>query len=352
MDRILPRRSAVVLASGAVALLVLLAIGTMLLRGRSVLPGLEVAGNSSRLAREIQGALDSAEGAGRLSGRRELDAWHLKILDRVDKQFLEHHLGYGAKWMTTARYLWTATVSGTDKAITEQLEAQERLFKDTVTSEEELRTELTAIARNMAMAFADALDAGLADIARQHQMTDAEINAYLVDVEVPEIAIGVPAAEDAQRIRRRFRFVERLLRVADRMIPRAIDVLSAPTGLELIHGASKEAAAVGSKAALKSAAHKAALGGAKAASAKTAAATAAKAGGVVVGGPFALVAIAGIVAWEWWDHSTSVAVQKPRLLRQIDEAFAAYETALLDADGQLGNILVQMTEIVRMRAVR
>jgi hypothetical protein len=66
------------------------------------------------------------------------------------------------------------------------------------------------------------------------------------------------------------------------MIPRAIDVLSAPTGLELIHGASKEAAAVGSKAALKSAAHKAALGGAKAASAKTAAATAAKAAAVPI----------------------------------------------------------------------
>lgn len=351
MDSPLRRRRDVVLSFGAVAV-VLLGTATALLGGWSLRPLLQVAGlQALLLQRDLQGALDKAEGAGRLSGRRELDAWHAKILDRVDKHFLEQHLSFTAKWMATARYLWTSTVAGSDKAFNEQLEAQERSFRQTVASEDELRAELTAMAQKMAAAFADALDAELGDIARQHGMTDAEIDAHLSGIEAPTMVISAPSiADEARRIRWRFSAVKLALNIAQDAIPKAINVLSAPLSLTAIQSAAKEAA--GTKGALKVAAHKAALTGAKATGGKTATAAAAKVGGAIAGGPFVLVAIAGVIAWEWWDHRKSVAEQKPILLQQIGEGLAAYETALLDADGQLGSVLVQMKQAVRRAAVQ
>jgi hypothetical protein len=70
----------------------------------------------------------------------------------------------------------------------------------------------------------------------------------------------------------------------------------------------------------------------------------AKTGSVLLGGPFAVVVVAGVVTWEWWDHSKDMAERKPKLLNEIDEAFRTYERALLRPDGHLGAIIRHMRD--------
>jgi hypothetical protein len=86
--------------AGVAAAAVLSVTACLLGPGSIPRPGLR----STQLAQEINDALDKAEAAARLSGRRELDAWHAKPMERVDQLFLEQHLSSASKWMTVARY--------------------------------------------------------------------------------------------------------------------------------------------------------------------------------------------------------------------------------------------------------
>lgn len=221
-----------------------------------------------------------------------------------------------------------------------------------MTSDEELRADLIAIAQKMAAAFADALDAGLADIAHRYEMTDAELDGRLPGIEIAMMAVDTPSAgSEVWRIRP-FQIGQVSAERGQSSHSDRYQCAFTHFGFASIQSVGKRSSHPWGQGALKAAAHKSAIAGAKAAGAKAATAAAVKTGEALAGGPFVLAAIAGVVVWEWWDHTKSVAEQKPTLLRQIDEGFAAYEAALLDVDGQLGSILMQMGETVRARAVQ
>jgi hypothetical protein len=51
------------------------------------------------------------------------------------------------------------------------------------------------------------------------------------------------------------------------------------------------------------------------------------------------VALAGLVAWEIWDHKTTVAENRPLLRNNIDQFLRLYETSLVEPHGMIGGIL-------------
>jgi hypothetical protein len=51
------------------------------------------------------------------------------------------------------------------------------------------------------------------------------------------------------------------------------------------------------------------------------------------------VALAGLVAWEIWDHQSTVAENRPLLRNNIDHFLQLYEAGLVEPDGMIGGIL-------------
>jgi hypothetical protein len=58
-------------------------------------------------------------------------------------------------------------------------------------------------------------------------------------------------------------------------------------------------------------------------------------GGAATGG----LVLAAVVAWEAWDHTRTVAENKPLLRRNIDDLLRHYEAELVEPHGMMGGIL-------------
>jgi hypothetical protein len=296
--------------------------------------------------RETQSGLAVAEVAAIAVGRRELGIWHAAVLEKVDRDFLDQHLSLSNKWSSTARYLWTWALSDSDTAVAEQIERQNKHFQETVLSDNQLLEDMKRIANKMAFTFCDSFDRQLAEIAAQYKLTDAELERGLIKLPYLNWINILPDGGYTKITSSRYKITSRSLNAAWSNAVLALNGLRAFTTADLVYslGAKEAATGVANQTtkqtmhqAAKAAAQRAAAAGARVGAAKVGTATAAKAGGILLGGPFTILVISGAVAWEWWDHSKSVAEQKPRLLQDIDRSFSTYESQLLEPDGHLGS---------------
>jgi len=304
--------------------------------------------NWSCISHEVQESLIAAENAAIVTGRRELDDWHSAIMAKVERDFLEEHLSFLNKWASLGIYWRDRIWRDADTATRAAFERQNELFRRTVVSDDELKGFTQTVAEKMVSGFAEVLDTRLTGTAQRYRLSVNELDQHILDaLNTAPIDVGDISAKDAHRIHYRFELIKRRLKQAQPLIAAALHQMSGFTGIELIHGTTaKEGAAM----ATKHVAHKAA---AKAAAAKLGTATVAKVGSALAGGPFVLVALGGVVAWEAWDHKTEKEKRKPELLNQIGGAFLTYEASLLEPTGPLGGIIRQMrSEIATALASR
>lgn len=304
------------------------------------------------VSREVADALTITESAAIAVGRQKLDAWHDKIKTRVDQDFLDEHLSLLNQWWSTGRYIWTRIRGGEEAALLQQLEDQNKRFQERVLSDDEFKADMGAVAKEMTESFMAALDARLGKIGERYHLSVAELDARLLDAPNPDL---IDVVEDPTgRIHLRFRIVKKGLQTAQPFITSALTGLNNLSGARLISGipagVSKEAPKEGAKKLADHAGHHTAHHVVKHVAHHAARVVVTKAGATLLGGPFALVALSGALAWEWWDFKEAVAKQKPQLLQQIEDAFRVYEVAMLRPNGHLGSVIRRLRDEIGREA--
>jgi hypothetical protein len=310
------------------------------LRGRLPPPMIEQpvvqAVDWTRIAPEIRAAVEQAQTEGLQHARAELESLHAEMMNKVDGSLLDWYFGYwtqqrlGMTYAYEAGKTWLAGfVTETDpdaaqKALQEEIA---RAFELRVMPGPMLEERLRTIAQGSVAVFVRSLEERLRDIPERYKVPPAQWDRYL-----DGITFMIGGTE------------------GNRSVPVTLKALS--TGV-ILSGVSLSAAlapyvtaqftqnlalagaAQSSRVLAGSVGRRAATTLSRQAAARGLAAGAGSWGGAVTGG----VALVALVAWEAWDHKSTVAENRPLLRGNIDRYLQAYEDALLQPQGMIGSIL-------------
>jgi hypothetical protein len=290
----------------------------------------------SRLAPEVRQAVEKARTDGVQHARAELERLHAEMMRKVDSSLLDWYFGYwtqqrlGLTYAYTSGKTWLAGfVTNTDP------EAASKTLQGEIAREFELRVmpgpileqHLQRIAQQSVTAFVQSLQGHLQDIPKRYQVPPAQWEEYL-----ERITFMISGTE------------------ASRSIPLTLKALSAGVVLSgvsvtatlapyvtaqfaqnmAVAGASRASGALAG-----SVGRRAATTLSRQAAARGLATGAGSWGGALTGG----VALVALVAWEAWDHKSTVAENRPLLRNNIDHFLHLYEAGLVEPQGMIGGIL-------------
>jgi hypothetical protein len=290
----------------------------------------------SRLAPEIRQAVERAREAGLQNARAELETLHADMMQKVDANLLDWYFGYWTQQRLGLTYAYTSGKTWVLGAFLEVDPEQARKdLQQEIAREFDLRVipgplldqRLQRVAQGAVSVFVTSLREHLQEIPGRYQIPPAQWDAYLERI---AFMIGETGGS--------------------RSVPLTLKALSAGVVLtgaaataalapyvtaQLSPGLAMAGAGPASSALTRSVARQAATTLTRQTASRGLAAGVGTWGGAVTGG----VALAGLVAWEIWDHQTTVAENRPLLRGNIDQFLRLYEAGLVEPHGMIGGIL-------------
>lgn len=290
----------------------------------------------SRLTPEIRQAVERSRSDGLQHARAELDSLHAEMMRKVDSSLLDWYFGYWTQQRLGLTYAYTSGKTWLTGFVTDtDPEAASKVLQEEIAREFELRVvpgpvleqHLQRIAQQSVAVFVQSLQGHLQDIPRRYQVPPAQWDSYLEG-----ITLIISGAE------------------ASRSVPVTLKALSAGVVLsgisvtaalapyvtaQFTQSMAVAGAARASGALAGSVGRRAATTLSRQVAARGLATGAGSWGGALTGG----VALVALVAWEAWDHKSTVAENRPLLRNNIDQFLRLYETGLLEPHGMLGGIL-------------
>lgn len=278
-------------------------------------------------------SVQSARAAALETGAAEIDRLHERMLARVEQDFLPWYFGY---WQTQGRTVTyaldgaTAFVVGGPDAQTRLGERMGEAFGERVIHRETLKLEMERIAGLMADRFATVAQGELAGIQATYQVDAAAFDRRLGELgtvigdhspETTPLALKSLIAGGAGVAVWPLRAA--LARQAAVSIGRVFGTSAATTGARGLVSATagRMALTVGGRAG-------------------------AAASGAVVSGVIGVALVAGLAAWDYYDHQSTADAQRPLLRQAIADHLAAHRALLLASDGELGGALHQIESAV------
>jgi hypothetical protein len=290
----------------------------------------------SRLTPEIRRAVERARAEAVQYARQELEAVHSEIMHKVDTDLLDWYFAYGTQQRLALTY---AVNSGTTwiAGLFVNVDPAEtrRKFQDQIAREFELRVmprpmlevRLQRIAQSAVTAFINTLQGHLEEIPKQYGVPPAQWDDYL-----ERITVLVAATEGSRSVPLTLKALSAGLVWSAAGVTTAIaPLVTAQLARNVaVAGAGRATAAMSS-----SVGRYAAATATRQLAARGVAAGAGAWGGAATGG----IVLAAVVAWEAWDHTRTVAENKPLLRRNIDGLLRHYQAELLQPHGMVGAIL-------------
>jgi hypothetical protein len=290
----------------------------------------------SRLTPEVRQAVEKARSDGLQHARGELESLHAEMMRKVDNNLLDWYFGYWTQQRLGLTYAYTSGKTWLAGLVTEaDPDAASKALQEEITREFELRVipgpvleqRLQRIAQQSVGVFVQSLQGHLQDIPKRYQVPPAQWDNYLEG-----ITLMISGTE------------------ASRSVPVTLKALSAGVVLSgvsvtatlapyvtaqftqsmAVAGATRASGAVAG-----SVGRRAATTLSRQAAARGLAMGAGSWGGALTGG----VALAALVAWEAWDHKSTVAENRPLLRNNIDHFLHLYEDGLVEPHGMIGAIL-------------
>jgi len=310
-------------------------INTQEVRARMRLPTQEKVHtplNWSAVDKDIKTAIQTAHENAVAYGTDLLTTWHAGKMAKIDEDFLDWYFGYftqleiGVKAVGYAATNWwnNSLDSASDQVATEVLtELENRVFPKLI-----VQGEMETIAREIVAIFVNSLGKELQNIPQTYEIPQLEWDRHL-----EEIAVMV---SDINGLRSQPLTLKAI--TAGALV--GTKTLALPLTRILVP-AIKATVGNGIKAFTAKTALKTATG---TATKKAIAAGATKGGTAAASGPFALFVFGGLLAWEAWDHHSTVAENRPLMRAQLEESIAQMEKNLLEFDSPLGAPLTQIEE--------
>lgn len=244
--------------------------------------------------REIVVALEKSRAASEEFASQALDAWTAKLMDRVDREFLDWYFGYWSQQILGLKRLYYSTthVVGMSSltAAAHITEAVQEQFARRVLRPEIAQQEFENLTREVISHYVAGLQNDLRALASRYRIPQADWDAHL-----HAIAAMTAHTEGGRNVE---------------LSLKALTASSAAGMVVVGKALTPTVQALGSKVSTR-------LAGRAAAQMATATGEkiAAKAGGRLFG---PIVGI-GIIIWDVWDHHTTVAANKPMLRRNIHD---------------------------------
>jgi hypothetical protein len=285
----------------------------------------------SALTPELRRAVESARAEGLQHARSELDKLHAVAMNKVDGDFLEWYFGYWTQQRLALSYALDtgkSWVVGGD-AGKELQEDIAREFGLRVMAAPVLDDELQRIGRQSVAVFVTTLQDHLQSIPKQYEIPPAQWDSYL-----ESISTMVSQTEGSRSV------PLTLKAFSTGVVLSGAGVVTAMAPLVTAQFA-RTAVLAGSTRASGAIAGGVARQAARAISRQAAArgtAVAAGSWGTIAGA----AAVVGLIAWEVWDHSSTVAENRPLLRNNIDHSLRLYEASLLEPAGMIGAILYDL----------
>lgn len=290
----------------------------------------------SRLTPDVRQAVENARMDGLQHARAELESLHGEMMQKVDSRLLDWYFGYWTQQRLGLSYAYTSGKNWVASLVVDvDPEEAGRTLQTEIAREFELRVmpgpileqHLQRIAQQSVTVFVRSLQEHLQDIPKRYQVPSAQWEEYL-----ERITFMIGGTQ------------------ASRSVPLTLKALSAGV---VLSGASVTAALApyvtaqfaqnmamagasrASGALVGSVGRRAATTLSRQVAARGLATGAGSWGGALTGG----VALVALVAWEAWDHQSTVAENRPLLRNNIDHFLQLYESGLVEPHGMIGNIL-------------
>lgn len=300
-------------------------------RERSVVQAIDL----SRLAPEVRQAVEKARFEGLQHARGELENLHAEMMRRVDSSLLDWYFGYwtqqrlGLNYAYTIGKTWLAgfvTVTDPDAASQALREEIAREFELRVMPGPLLEQNLQRIAQQSVAVFVQALQDHLQDIPKRYQVPPAHWDDYLEG-----ITLMIGGTEAARSIP----LTLKALSAGVALSGASVTATLAPyVTAQFTRSMAVAGAARASGALAGSVGRQAATTLARQAAARGLVTSAGSWGGALTGG----IAVGALVAWEAWDHKSTVAENRPLLRSNIDRFLQLYQAGLVEPHGMIGAV--------------
>ena len=297
----------------------------------------------SRLAPDVRQAVEKARLGGLQHARAELDSLHAEMMRKVDGSLLDWYFGYWTQQRLGLSYAYASGKTWLAGLVTEaDPGAASKALEDEIAREFELRVmpgpvleqHLQRIAQQSVAVFVQSLKGHLQDIPGRYQVPPAQWESYLEG-----ITLMISGTE------------------ANRSVPVTLKALSAGVFLSGVSVTATLAPYITAQftqnmAVAGVARASGALAGSVGRRAATTLSRQVAARGLATGaGSWALtggVALVALVAWEAWDHKSTVAENRPLLRNNIDHFLRLYEAGLVEPHGMIGGILHNLERQIAM----
>lgn len=290
----------------------------------------------SRLTPEVRQAVENARMDGLQHARAELESLHGEMMRKVDSRLLDWYFGYWTQQRLGLSYAYTSGKNWVASLVVDvDPEEASKTLQTEIAREFELRVmpgpileqHLQRIAQQSVMVFVRSLQEHLQDIPKRYQVPSVQWEEYLERI---TFMIGGTQASRSVPLT--------LKALSAGVVLSGVSVTAALASYVMAQFARNMAMAGASRssgALVGSVGRRAATTLSRQVAARGLATGAGSWGGALTGG----VALVALVAWEAWDHQSTVAENRPLLRNNIDHFLQLYESGLVEPQGMIGNIL-------------
>ena len=273
----------------------------------------------------VAGVVQTSRAQALEEANQQLAAWQADVMHRLDADFLEWYFGYWNTQKRSASYLWTWLWDDEQTANTEMAETIANELSARALPPHLVDKELESIAMHTADTFVKRLRRGLQEVPRRYSIPPTRWESYLDGI---TFTIADRDASDQRLTDASLKSVYVLGTLGGVSIATAAAPLIKSAMTRMGSAMGSRAASYGARIAGKAIARTTVRQSVSTVGAKT---------GSVVSGPLiAAVAIVGIGIWEWWDHTTMVEEERPRMRANIAGFLKQFKQDLLRADGAIG----------------
>lgn len=290
----------------------------------------------ARFSPELRRAVEDARNEGLEHARAELKGLHAEMMRKVDGNLLDWYFGYWTQQRLGLTYAFTSGktwlvgsfLDVDPEEASKELQAEvAREFELRVIPGAVLDQHLQRIAQQSVAAFVRSLQTHLQDIPKQYRIPPAQWDDYL-----ERIAFMIKETEGSRNVPLTLKTLSAGVVLTGAS---ATAALAPYVTAQFAEGVALAGASRASGVLTQSVARRTATTFARQAAARGLAAGAGTWGGAVTGG----LTLAGLVAWEIWDHQSTVAENRPLLRNNIDHFLHLYEAGLVEPHGTIGSIL-------------